>query len=365
MGMARWIAGASVLALAVGGCGTATSPGQPGGGSTSATTTAVPANCPSGVITGVGPEAEYQPTQEILGAYAERCNFKSSVSYQTRDAAESQQMFGNALSTWLTVQQPLADADQQRLADRCARNPVWHVPTSAAPLVITWNLPGVDALTLTPEAAAKLLSGEIKRWDDPLLKQLNPQATLPGMAVTPVLTSNAPGITASLTAWLTAAAGPAWHAGTTAEWTGPGRHTEGLTDTVSSVLGTPGTVSILPLSHTRTNSLPGASIDFGAGPVAPTPEAASKALDRAEVPDGNDVKVKPNYTASPGAYPLSTIGYQVVCSKGNNSKQGPVLRDILSFWTTQAEQQALADLGLAPLPERVRTPAARAAAQIG
>ncbi|OYO09150.1 hypothetical protein CGZ98_15425 [Enemella evansiae] len=363
MGMARWAVAASALVLSVSACGTATAPGQPGA-STTSTTTAVPANCPSGVISGVGPASQAEPTQEILGAYADRCDFKSSVSYQNKSAEEARQMFGNALSTWLTVQRPLPEADAQQLAARCGNNPIWHLPTSAAPLAVSWNLPGVDRLTLTPSVLAKLLSGAITRWDDPAIAQLNPDVQLPGIPVTPVLATDSPGITATLTDWLTSAAGPDWPNGETSEPTGPGKQTESLTDSVSALLGTPGTMSVLPLSYTRTNSLPTASIDFGAGPVAPTPETGSRALEAVEIPEGNDLRLQPDYRASAGAYPLTVIGYQVVCSRGNNSKQGPVLRDFFSFWTTPAEQQALADLGLAPLPEGLRGRVSTAAGQI-
>lgn len=364
MGLARWAMATGTLALTVSGCGTATAPGQPGAAAATSTVTAVPADCPGGAISGVGPAAQRGTTQEVIGAYADRCN-KGSVGYQEKTAEEARQMFGNALSTWLTTEQPLTDAEEQQYAARCARNPVWHLPTSAAPLAVSWNLPGVEQLTLSPPVLARLLSGAITRWDDAAIKQLNPGINLPAIPVTPVMSGDSPEITTALTTWLASAAGADWPSGPSGEWKGAGIRTETLTDSVSKLLGTPGAMSVLPRPYTRVNSLPGASIDFGAGPVAPTPDAASKALAAFEIPGGNDLRLAPNRgDAAAGAYPLVTIGYQVVCSKGYNTKQAPILRDFLSFWASVPQQRALADLGLAPLPEPLRGRVATAVGQI-
>ena len=50
--------------------------------------------------------------------------------------------------------------------------PILHVPTTLGAVVIAYNLPGVDALKLSPELVAAIFSGELKKWNDPKLKAL-------------------------------------------------------------------------------------------------------------------------------------------------------------------------------------------------
>jgi phosphate transport system substrate-binding protein len=54
-----------------------------------------------------------------------------------------------------------------------ARNTLVHIPAVAAPIAILHNLPGKAQLYLSPETAAKIFSGDITRWNDPLIQADN------------------------------------------------------------------------------------------------------------------------------------------------------------------------------------------------
>ena len=48
-----------------------------------------------------------------------------------------------------------------------------HIPAVAAPIAVLHNLPGKAQLYLSPETAAKIFSGDITRWNDPLIQADN------------------------------------------------------------------------------------------------------------------------------------------------------------------------------------------------
>jgi phosphate transport system substrate-binding protein len=55
-----------------------------------------------------------------------------------------------------------------------------HVPMTIGAVVITYNVPGApDHLKLDPPTLAAIFLGDIKKWNDPKLVALNPDAKLP------------------------------------------------------------------------------------------------------------------------------------------------------------------------------------------
>ena len=47
------------------------------------------------------------------------------------------------------------------------------------PIAIGYNLSGVDNLVLDAPTIAKIFDAKIKKWNDPAIKKLNPDAKLP------------------------------------------------------------------------------------------------------------------------------------------------------------------------------------------
>ena len=68
---------------------------------------------------------------------------------------------------------------------------------------------------------------------------------------------------------------------------------------------------------------------------------------------GNDLKMELDYASTqPGAYPIVLVTYEIACSRG--SAKAAAIKGFLSYTASQGGQQALAELGYAPLPEEVR-----------
>src|SRR5206468_10858435 len=52
--------------------------------------------------------------------------------------------------------------------------PVLHIPMASGAVVLTYNLPGVNAsLKFTPDLIADIFLGKIKKWDDKRITSLN------------------------------------------------------------------------------------------------------------------------------------------------------------------------------------------------
>jgi phosphate transport system substrate-binding protein len=85
------------------------------------------------------------------------------------------------------------------------------------------NIQGIKAgqLKLTGEVLADIYRGEIKKWSDPRIAELNPGAPLPDANITPVYRSDGSGTTSIFTGYLSDVS-PAWKssvgAGTTVNW---------------------------------------------------------------------------------------------------------------------------------------------------
>src|SRR5256885_1403544 len=71
---------------------------------------------------------------------------------------------------------PMSDADL-----KASPGELLHIPTVLGAVVITYNLQGVSGpLRFSPNVIADIFLGKIKKWDDPQIKNDNPNANLPG-----------------------------------------------------------------------------------------------------------------------------------------------------------------------------------------
>jgi phosphate transport system substrate-binding protein len=98
------------------------------------------------------------------------------------------------------------------------------VPATAGMIILAYNLPGLGGTLKLPRTVyADMLLGRIKSWDDPRIKQANPELKLPARAVAVVARLDKSGTTYALTNHLSAISdgwknGPG--VGTWIEWPG-------------------------------------------------------------------------------------------------------------------------------------------------
>ena len=83
-----------------------------------------------------------------------------------------------------------------------------YVPTVIAPITMSYNLPGVDKLQLSPATISAIFQLEITKWNDPLIAADNPGVTLPDTDIVVARRADGSGTTENFSKFLNAAVGP-------------------------------------------------------------------------------------------------------------------------------------------------------------
>ncbi|MFJ8793121.1 phosphate ABC transporter substrate-binding protein PstS [Streptomyces sp. NPDC102462] len=236
------------------------------------------------------------------------------------------------------------------------------LPMVGGPIAVGYNLEGVDSLVLDAPTLAKIFDGKIKNWNDEAIKKLNPDAKLPDLKIQAYHRSDESGTTDNFTKYLKAATPENWKYEGGKAWQAKGGQAAAQSSGVAAgVKQTNGAIGYFELSYVA-DGMKAVSIDTGASaPVAPSSDAASKAIaDAKVVGTGQDLALELNYaTKAEGAYPITLVTYEIVCDKGNKADTLPATKAFLNYIASEDGQGKLADLGYAPIPadiiSKVRT----------
>ncbi|MFE9399722.1 phosphate ABC transporter substrate-binding protein PstS [Streptomyces flavidovirens] len=233
-----------------------------------------------------------------------------------------------------------------------------NLPMVGGPVAIGYNLEGVDNLVLDAKTLAKIFDSKIKKWNDPAIAKLNPDAKLPSTTIQAFHRSDESGTTQNLGKYLNTAAASDWkYDPKSKSWPAEGgQAANGSSGVVSNVKGTNGAIGYFELSYATANKLNTVKIDTGAAaPVEATTENASKAIAAAKVTGtGKDMALSLDYaTKAEGAYPIVLVTYEIACDKGNNPETLPALKAFLNYAVSEDGQKVLADADYAPLPTEI------------
>ncbi len=229
-----------------------------------------------------------------------------------------------------------------------------EVPTYVSPIAVAFNLPGVKELKLDAATTAKVLRGEIAKWNDPQIAKLNEGVTLPDLAITPVHRSDDSGTTDNFTDYLNKAAPDVWKEAKAQAWPASlkGEAAKGTDGVISTVKSTQGAVTYA--DESAVGDLGVVSLKVGEEFVKPSAEAATKAADVAKPKhegSATDLALTiDRKTTASGAYPAIMISYQVFCSTYKDAKTADTIKAWAKFVTSEEGQKAAADAaGSAPL----------------
>lgn len=252
----------------------------------------------------------------------------------------------------------LTDSEEyDAAAERCGSDPV-EVPAYARPVVITFNIPGMDHLNLSPDVVADLFTGEIARWNSPRIAATNPGRDLPDLPVTPVHRSDPSGTTAHLTDYLTAVAGNVWPHGPVESWPEEldGQAAEGTSGVLEAVRGTEGAVGY---AAAPTDGLGLARIGVGGEFSRPYGRGAAGLLEGSPRVEGAAesqlVLDLDHRAAGVGTYPIMLVSYLLACTSYQNDAEAELVAEFLGqVLSEQGQQRAAEQTGSAPLPESLR-----------
>jgi phosphate transport system substrate-binding protein len=275
------------------------------------------------------------------------------IDYQGTGSGAGQKALINKTAEFGASDDPMSDEDMAK-----AGSPVLHIPTVLGAVVLTYNLASVkEPLRLTPKAIAEIYLGNIKKWNDPKLKELNPNAALPDADILPIYRADSSGTSAVFTDFLSKS-DAAWKekVGTNKQpsWvTGVGVGAKGNDGVMGQITQTPNSIGYVELTFAKANGLTTAMIQNRAGEfVAATPESvASAAAEKvADMPD--DLRVTITDGAAAASYPIASYTYILVYQDQANAVTGKTLADFL-WWALHDGSSYATELHYVPLPEEV------------
>jgi phosphate transport system substrate-binding protein len=243
-----------------------------------------------------------------------------------------------------------------------------QVPWALSGTAVLYNVPGVpNLLKITGPVLAKIFLGQIKHWNDPALKKLNPGKNLPSMAITVVHRSDGSGTTYNFTDYLSHVS-KTWKSkfgtGTSVAWpTGIGG--KGSSGVSALVHQTPGGIGYADVAYSQLAHLSVFKVKNRAGkfiiPRLKNIKAAS-VLDTHPAKDGSlSIVDPPKSKKYANAYPISTYTYVDVQKSSANAS---AVKKLIGWAITKGQAYG-PRLIFQPLPAAVVTFDKKQIAKIG
>jgi phosphate transport system substrate-binding protein len=190
-------------------------------------------------------------------------------------------------------------SDMPLKVEDLAKKGLVQFPTVMGGVVPVVNIDGIKSgeLVIDGPTLAKIYLGEIKKWDDPAIKKLNPNAKLPSQAIAVVHRSDGSGTTFIFTNYLIKVS-PEWKDkvgnNTAVEWP-VGIGAKGNEGVANNVTQAKGSIGYVESAYAKQNNLTVMKmVNKDGKTVAPTPEAFQAAAANAD------------WAGTPGFYVLLT-----------------------------------------------------------
>ncbi|WP_374576147.1 phosphate ABC transporter substrate-binding protein PstS [Phenylobacterium sp.] len=235
---------------------------------------------------------------------------------------------------------------------------LYQFPTVMGGVVPVMNLPGIKPgqVHLTGSVLASIYLGDIKKWTDPAIAQLNPGVKLPNLPITVVHRSDGSGTSFLFTSYLSMKSA-AWAgkvgASDAVEWPAGigGKGNDGVAAFVKQTIGSIGYVEY---AYAKQNHATYALVQNKAGQY-PAPESDAFA---AAAAGANWAKAPGNYLLlldQPGAksWPITGATFILLYKEQTNAAAG---EGVLKFfdWAYKSGDAMALQLDYVPLPESVK-----------
>lgn len=232
-----------------------------------------------------------------------------------------------------------------------------QLPLVAGAIVLIYNLEGVDGLRLSREALLGLFSGDIRRWNDPLLAAANPDLDLPDEQVVLVVRAGASGSSLRFSEHLAAVSAafaeqvppsktPAWPR--VIQQQGRLIGALGNDGVAAMVRAIPGALGYVQYAYGLLPNLQMARLENRAGDfVAPDQDGFAAAI--AVLRDERRVAALLDPAAA-GAYPIVGLSWMLLRREYDNPAKLPALLDLIDYALGPGQQDA-APLGYIPFTE--------------
>ncbi len=235
---------------------------------------------------------------------------------------------------------------------------LYQFPAVIGSIVVVYNLPSVgDAqLKLSNKSVCDLFMGKIKYWDNPEIKNDNPNIKLPHMRVTVVHRAEGSGTTWNFTYWLSAIC-PAWKNkvgyGKVVNWlTGIGA--KGNAGVTSYVKQTPGAIGYVEYAYKLQNNLTAAQLQSKDGNfVKPIEESFKAAASHAKWSINSHFYLEGNLLLQPGSNSWPLTAATMILLPREKKERNKLVIDFFD-WSFKNGDSIATNLGYVPLPENLK-----------
>ncbi len=236
--------------------------------------------------------------------------------------------------------------------------PVIHVPTCMGAVVVAYNLDGISDLKLTGEVVADIFAGEITKWNDNRIADLNPESSLPDEAIIPAFRSDGSGTTFVFTDYLTKVS-PMWAskfgAGKSVNFP-VGQAAKGNPGVAGIISQTKNSIGYVGSEYAFAQKIPYASIQNLKGEFVSPSASSISAAASGEIP--SDTRTSITNSDAQGAYPISTFTWVIIYKEQNyadRSKDKAVATlDLIKYILSDEAQNITSEVHYAPLPAKAK-----------
>ncbi len=245
-------------------------------------------------------------------------------------------------------------------------NKFLFLPSVVGAVVPIVNLPGIPSdISFTPEILAGIYSGKIRKWNDPLLRQVNPGVRLPDLDIVVVHRSDGSGTSYAFTDFLSKT-NPDWKneigAHLEPNWA-VGRGASGNDGVAKEVKEFGGAIGYVEFIYALRNHLSFGKVRNRNGEfVAASLESIAVAA-RQCVKMNDDLKVSIVNAPGAGAYPIASFTWFLIPTQIPDESKRNALVGFLKWMLGPGQTQAAA-LGYLALPKEVVSRAQDAIAKI-
>jgi phosphate transport system substrate-binding protein len=281
------------------------------------------------------------------------------VNYVATGSGAGIQQFMSGALDFCCSDAPMTDQQMQQA--RAAGSDVIHVPLALGGIVPAYNLPGIERpLRFSGPVLADIFLGEITKWNDPALREINPGVDLPDREIIVIHRADSSGSTFIFTDFL-AKVSKNWQKKFTPsasiKWP-VGVGVRGNEAVIEAIGRRPGAIGYVELLYALQSKIKFGTVKNRAGNyVQGSLESVVAAAEGAPADIPADLRFTLTYTPGKDAYPICGCTWAILRVRQPEGK-GQRLVDFLR-WVTQEGQEYNTDLFYARLPPSLAERAAQ------
>jgi len=322
----------------------------------------------SGSLAGAGSSAQAAAMEGWIAGF-QTANEGVTVNYDPIGSGGGREQFLAGGTAFAGSDAALDDEELALAEKRCGDGGLIELPIYISPIAVAYNLPGIEALNLSPKVIAGIFKQKITQWNAPEIAADNPGVELPDLAITPVNRSDESGTTENFVDYLAAAAPEVWDFEVSGDWPVPGGEAaKGTSGVVQAITAAEGAIGYADAS--QVGDLGTAAVGVGGEFVEYSPEAAAAVVANSPRVDGRPegslaLEVARDTTES-GNYPIVLVSYDLACKTYEDEAQGELVKAFLEYVASEDGQAAAQKAaGSAPISEELRSDVLAQLEQIG